>query len=91
MPSTTSTARGTARSAPNPRRTAPPEPEEALDQAAVAELSSVQIRRMTVPELTRVVRAGGLPEVKARPEYLDRGTLERMAHLSRLCCRHRAR
>ena len=61
----------------------------ALDPATIAELSSRQISRMTRPELVRVVRAGRLPSLGARPERLDRATLERLAYLARLSCRRR--
>ena len=64
-------------------------PDEALDQAMIADLSSKQISRMTRPELARVVRAGRLPAMQVRPECLDRRTLERLAHLASLCCRNR--
>jgi len=62
---------------------------EALDQAEIANLSSMQISRMTRGELTRMVRASRLPVLRARPEYLDRDTLERLAHVGRLACRNR--
>jgi len=63
-------------------------PEEALDRETIADLSSTQISRMTRGELARVVRAARLPALSVRPEKLDRGTLERLTHLARLCCRH---
>lgn len=63
--------------------------EEALDPATVAELSSRQIARMTRDELARVIRVGRPPTGGLRPEYLDRPTLERLAHLARLCCQRR--
>jgi len=63
-------------------------PEEALDRETIADLSSTQISRMTRGELARVVRAAWLPASSVRPESLDRGTLERLAHLARLSCRH---
>jgi hypothetical protein len=65
------------------------EPDEALDQASIAELTSKQISRMTRPELARIVHVGQLPALLVRLEYLDRGTLQRLAHLARLCCRNR--
>jgi hypothetical protein len=65
------------------------EPEEALDRAAIADLSSYQISGMTDAELTRIVRAAGLPATTVHHAYLDRGTLERLAHLARLACRNR--
>ena len=65
------------------------EVDEGLDQPTIAELSSKQILRMTRLELARVVRAGRLPASQMRLEYLDRRTLERLAHLARLCCHNR--
>ena len=61
-----------------------------LDRAAVAALSSAEISRMSRLELVKVVQTGRLPAVSARPEYLDRRTLERLAYVARLCCRNRA-
>ena len=65
------------------------EVDEGLDQPTIAELSSKQILRMTRLELARVVRAGRLPASQMRLEYLDRRTLERLAHLARFCCHNR--
>lgn len=62
---------------------------EALDRAAIAELPSRQIGRMSRAELARVVHASPLPPLQARLEYLDRSTLERLAHLACLSCRNR--
>lgn len=61
-----------------------------VDPAAVARLSAMQIEHMTQRELADVVRAGRLPGDTARAEYLDRGTLERLAYLARLSCRNRS-
>jgi hypothetical protein len=66
------------------------EHDEALDRATVAEMSSNEVRRMSPRELARVVRAGRLPATRARLEYLDRATLERLAHLACLACRNRS-
>ena len=71
------------------RRAGFEQPEEALDPAAVAELSSKQISEMNRPELDRVVRVARTPAAQSRLEYLDRATLERLAHQARLCCRNR--
>ena len=66
---------------------------EALDQSDVAELSPVQISRMTCDELVRIIRAARLPLV--RPEiddhlkFYDRPTLERLVYFARRCCRNR--
>jgi len=65
------------------------EPEEALDRVIIAELSSRQLARMTRGELARVVRASPPPGKLARIEYLDDGTLQRLAHLARLSCCNR--
>jgi hypothetical protein len=63
--------------------------DEALDQATISELYSKQISRMTRSELARVVCAGRLPASRVRLEFLDHRTLERLAHLARLCCQNR--
>jgi hypothetical protein len=67
----------------------PQEPDEALDRETVAELSSRQVRRMSHSELARVVRSSPLPAERARLEYLDHETLQRLAHLACLSCRNR--
>lgn len=71
--------------------TMPDEILEALDKADLAELSSVQISRMTCDELIRVVRATQLPllrpETDEHLEFYDRPTLERLVYLVRRCCR----
>jgi hypothetical protein len=88
MPLTSSTLPVAYRCSPRSRGTPLQEPDEALDQATVADLSPKQIARMTCLELARVVRVGRLPTVQARPEHLDRATLERLAHLACLSCRN---
>lgn len=62
---------------------------EGLDRAILAEMPSRQVRRMNRSELARVVRASPLPPLRSRLEYLDRSTLERLAHLACLSCRNR--
>jgi len=66
----------------------PREDEEALDRMSIAELPAKQVGRMSRSELARVVRSSPLPAVRARLEYLDRATLERLAHLACLSCRN---
>lgn len=65
---------------------------EALDQSDVAELSPVQISRMTRDELVRVIRAAQLPlvrpEIDEQLEFYDRPTLVRLVYLARRCCRN---
>lgn len=50
--------------------------------ASAAGISTKQVPRMTSADLARVVRAGRIPETSVHIEYLDRGTLERLAHLA---------
>ena len=68
------------------------QPEEALDKSDVAELSLLQISRMTCDELIRVIRAAQLPllrpDVDEQLEFQDRPTLERLVYLARRCCRN---
>ena len=64
-------------------------PGQKADPRMVADLSAEQITHMSRGELAEVVRAGRLPNQSVRTEYFDRGTLERMAYLSRLSCRNR--
>lgn len=71
------------------RRFASPESKQEWDQASIAKLSSTQISDMSRAELARIVRAARLPTVQIRPEYADRVTLERLAHLACLCCHNR--
>lgn len=77
----------------NPGNPPSPHPNEALDEEAVAELSSLTISQMTVAELTRVVKAARLPLLSAtcveHLEFRDRENLERLAHLARRCCCNR--
>ena len=65
---------------------------EALDKPMVAELSPLQISRMTCEELARAIRASGLPiiqtELSEHLEFYDRATLERLVYLARRCCRN---
>lgn len=65
---------------------------EALDQSDVAELSPVQISRMTCVELVRIIRVAQLPlvrpEIDEQLEFYDRPTLERLVYLARRCCRN---
>lgn len=89
MPPAKSTLSETARPHRLHPGSAPQEPDEALHRAATAELSSRHLGRMTRPELARVVRCSPMPAAQARLDYLDRGTLERLAHLACLACRNR--
>jgi len=69
--------------------------EDALDQATIAEVSQLQIGRMSREELVRVVHASRLPlllpEIGPHVRYLDRRTLERVTYLARRCCQNRER
>jgi hypothetical protein len=66
---------------------------EALDDATIAEFSSIKISQMTRDEILRVIRAARLPLLKSgideQLEFYDRRTLERLVYLSRHCCRNR--
>jgi hypothetical protein len=66
--------------------------DEALDKAAIAEIPTGLFSQMSREELIRVIRASELPLVDARTlerfQYLDRATLQRLAHLARRCCRN---
>jgi hypothetical protein len=48
--------------------------------------------KMGPQQLIRVIRAAELPLVDARTserlQYLDRATLQRLAHLAQRCCRN---
>ena len=65
---------------------------DALDKLMVAELSPLQISRMTCEELARAICASGLPiiqtELSEHLEFYDRVTLERLVFLARRCCRN---
>ena len=64
-----------------------------LDWTTIAELCPAQIARMTREELTRIVRASGLPfllpEIGPCLECCDQRTLERLVYLARRLCRNR--
>ncbi|MFW6171418.1 MAG: hypothetical protein ACODAD_13075 [Planctomycetota bacterium] len=62
---------------------------QAPGRATIAQLSADRIQRFSRVELARVVRASGIPVRSGRLEYLDRATLERLAHLAKLSCCHR--
>jgi hypothetical protein len=70
-----------------------PEVEDALDKRQIAELSSMQITRMTRDELIRIVRTARMEllhrDIADHIELYDRATLERLVHLARRCCRNR--
>ncbi|MFO7903400.1 MAG: hypothetical protein ACQESR_21105 [Planctomycetota bacterium] len=92
MPSTSNTVFEITSLPPARRKREQPElrvHREALDRATIAELPSQQVGRMSRSELARVVRASPIPPLRARLEYLDRSTLERLAHLACLSCRNR--
>ena len=69
--------------------TVPPESDEALDRATIAELPARQLGRMNRSELARLVRSSPVPAARARLEYLDHETLQRLAHMACLSCRNR--
>lgn len=66
-----------------------PEERQGPGRATIAQLSADRIQRFSRVELVRVVRASGIPVRSGRLEYLDRATLERLAHLAKLSCCHR--
>jgi len=66
--------------------------DEALDKSAVAEIAMGLFSKMSPEQLIGVIRAAELPLVDARTlerlQYLDRTTLQRLAHLAQRCCRN---
>lgn len=85
----TSTLLGRSRPSAGAARTVFRPDEEALDDAALSELSAKQISRMTRHEMGRVARAARIPAARRRLEYLDRPTLERLVYQARLCAQQR--
>jgi len=67
--------------------------DEALEKSAVAEIAMGLFSKMGPQQLIRVIRAAELPLLDARTserlQYLDRATLQRLAHLAQRCCRNR--
>ena len=65
---------------------------EALDKPDIAELSTTHISQMTDDELVRVILAARLPllqpEMERHLRFYDHAALQRLAHLSRRCCRN---
>lgn len=59
------------------------------ERATIARLSAERIRQLSRSELVRVVRVSQIPVRSGRLDYLDRPTLERLAHLAKLTCCHR--
>lgn len=92
MPSSTNTLGRTTGIGVLPTGSTVQRSSEELLKPTVAELCSKQVSRMSRAELSRVVLAGQLPflepSVRVRLEYLDRGTLERLAHLACQSCRN---
>jgi hypothetical protein len=64
-----------------------------IDKEAIAGLPIGAIASLNREDLIRVIREGQLPLVDARTlrrlQFLDRSSLERLAHLSRRCCQTR--
>jgi len=66
-------------------------PEKLLDKTAVANLTPTEIAGMNRSRLVQVVRVAGLPFLEGndkRLNHLDREVLQRLACLSRRCCRN---
>lgn len=65
---------------------------DALNKAAVAELSPAQIDGMSRADMVRVIRAARMPllrpDVEQHLEEYDRATLQRLVYLARRTCRH---
>jgi hypothetical protein len=65
---------------------------DALDKSAIAELSPIQITRMTCSELVRVIQAAQMAllsrDISDQVELYDRETLARLVYLARRCCRN---
>ncbi len=75
---------------------AEPEPCEALDKSAIADLSAGLIDEMTRDELVRVIISADVPvlrhtDVREHLAFFDRETLTRLAHLARQCCQNQGR
>ena len=63
------------------------------DKSEIAELTGIEIGRMTCSELVGLIRAAELPAslrpgLDRRLEFLDREQLSRLAFLARRCCRN---
>ena len=70
-----------------------PAPTSAINGEAVAALPVGAIGSLDRDDLIRVIQEGHLPLVDSRTlrrlQFLDRSSLERLAHLSRRCCQTR--
>jgi hypothetical protein len=70
-----------------------PAPTPFIDGEAIAALAVGAIGLLNRDDLIRVIREGHLPLVDGRTlrrlPFLDRASLERLAHLSRRCCQTR--
>jgi hypothetical protein len=65
-------------------------PSEGFDRADVAGLPRCEVAELSHEELLQVIAAARIPFVAANSlRFQERGTLERLAHLSRRTCRNR--
>ena len=85
-------ARGAASSVPVSVPPAPAETTGVFDRASIARLSSADIHGLTCDELVSIVRTAPpptvLPEMLEHLEFQNREILERLAFLTRECCRN---
>ena len=78
---------------PSHRLSSSPKATSQIDKETIAALSVGAIGLLDRDDLIRVIREGELPLVDGRTlrrlPFLDRSSLERLAHLSRRCCQAR--
>ena len=86
-------ARGAAPSVSVSEPPAPAETARAFDRTTIARLSCADIHGLTCDELVSIVRTAPpptvLPEMLEHLEFQNREILERLAFLTRECCRNR--
>lgn len=66
---------------------------EVIDKSTIAELSMLDIDKMSCEELVQMIRTANLPllrtpEFQRRLPLYDHNTLKRLAHLVRRTCQH---
>jgi hypothetical protein len=70
----------------------PPKGQGGFDKPAVASLAIGAISNMSREELIRVIHGADLPLINSRNRhrlrFLDKNSLQRLAHLARRCCRN---